>query len=43
MVGMKIQIFKINFRPRFDACISGNTQPIDLKLKRLVDLAFNDC
>ena len=28
--------------PRFDACISGNIQPIDLKLKTLVDFDFND-
>ena len=26
----------------FDACISGNILPIDLKLKTLVVLAFND-
>ena len=30
----------MNFRPRFDACISGNIQPIDLKMKTLVDLDF---
>ena len=28
--------------PRFDACISFNVQPIDLKLKTLVVLDFND-
>ena len=38
----KIQILRCIFRPRFDACISGNIQPIDLKLKTLVDLDFND-
>ena len=42
MEGMKIQNFGMNFRPRFDACISGNIQPIDVKLKTLVDLDFND-
>ena len=26
----------------FDACISGNIQPIDLKLKPLVDGDLND-
>ena len=34
--------FEMDFRPRFDACISCNIQPIDLKLKILVDLDFND-
>ena len=44
MKGMrKIQNFEMNFRPRFDACISCNVQLIDLKLKTLVDLDFNDC
>ena len=38
----KIQNFEMNFRPRFDACISINVQPIDLKLKTLVVLDFND-
>ena len=38
----KIQNFEMNFRPRFDACISCNIQPIDLKLKPLVDRDFND-
>ena len=43
MEGMqKIQIFGMNFRPRFDACISGTIQPIDLKVKTLVDHDFND-
>ena len=28
--------------PRFDACISGNIQSIDLELKTLVDPAFID-
>ena len=28
--------------PRFDACILFNVQPIDLKLKTLVVLDFND-
>ena len=28
--------------PTFDACISGNIQPIDLKLKTLVARDFND-
>ena len=32
----------MNFRPRFDACISFNVQPIDLKLKNLIFLDFND-
>ena len=32
----------MNFRPRFDACISFNVQPIDLKLKTLVVLDFSD-
>ena len=27
----------MNFRPCFDPCISGNTQPNDMKLKPLVD------
>ena len=43
MEEMKIQNFQMNFRPRFDACISGNTQPIDLKLKTLVNLDFANC
>ena len=34
--------FEMNFMPRFDVCISGKIQPIDLKLKTLVDLDFND-
>ena len=34
--------FEMNFWPRFDACISGSTQPIDLKLKNLVDRDFAD-
>ena len=38
----KIQKFEMNFKPRFDACISCNIQLIDLKLKTLVDLDFND-
>ena len=38
----KIQNFEMNFRLRFDACISFNVQPIDLKLKTLVVLDFND-
>ena len=43
MEGMKnSKTFGINFRPRFDACISGNIQLIDLTLKSLVDLDFND-
>ena len=40
--GMQIQNFEMNFRPRFDACISFNVQPIDMKLKTLVFLDFND-
>ena len=32
----------MNFRPRSDACILGYIQPIDLQLKTLVDLDFND-
>ena len=44
MEGMKdSKKFWINFRPRFDACISGNMQQIDVKLKTLVDRDFNDC
>ena len=39
---MKNSDFGMNFRLRFDACISGNNQPIDLKLKTLVDLDLND-
>ena len=42
MEGMKIQKFEMNFSPRFDACISGNIQPIDVKLKTLVVLDFTD-
>ena len=43
MEGMKNSNFGMNFlRQRFDAFISGNIQPIDLKLKALVDLDFND-
>ena len=43
MKGMrKIRNFEMNFRPRFDARISCNVQPIDLILKILVDLDFND-
>ena len=42
MEGMKIQSFGSNFWPRFDGCISGNIQPIDLKLKTLVDLDFTN-
>ena len=43
MEGMqKVKYFERNFRPRFDACISFNVQPIDLKLKTLVGLDFND-
>ena len=38
----KFKIFEMNFRPRFDTCISCNVQPIDLKLKTLVGLDFND-
>ena len=34
--------FEMNFRPLFDACISCNIQPINLILKILVDLDFND-
>ena len=34
----KIQILRGIFRLHFDACISGNIQPIDLKLKTLVNL-----
>ena len=34
--------FEMNFRPHFDAFISGNIQPIDLKLKPLVALDFKD-
>ena len=34
---------KFLVRPRFDACISGDIQSIDLKLKTLVTLDFNDC
>ena len=30
----------MNFRPHFDACISRIIQPIELKLKPLVELAF---
>ena len=37
----KIQNAEMNFSPRFDACISINVQPIDLKLKALVVLDFN--
>ena len=43
MEGMrKFKNFEMNFRPRFDACISFNVQPIDLKLKTLVGLDFSD-
>ena len=43
MEGMKdSKSFRMNFRPCFDACISGNIQPIDLKLKPLVAIDFND-
>ena len=42
MEGMKNSYFGMNFRPSFDACISGNIQPIDLELKTLVALDFND-
>ena len=38
----KIQNFEMDFRPRFDARISCIIQPIDLILKILVDLDFND-
>ena len=38
----KFQNFEMNFRLRFDACISCNIQPIDLILKILVDPDFND-
>ena len=38
----KFQNVEMNFRPRFDACISCNVQPIDLKLKTLVGLDFSD-
>ena len=38
----EIQNFEMNFRPHFDACISCNVQLIDLKLKTLVALDFND-
>ena len=38
----KIQDFEMNFRLHFDTCISCNVQLIDLKLKTLVDLDFND-
>ena len=41
MEGIKIQSFRWIFSPRFDACISGNIQPIDLKLKTLVYLDVN--
>ena len=34
--------FRMNFRQRFDACISGNIQPIDLKMKTHVVPDFND-
>ena len=39
---MQNSTFEMNFSPRFDAFISGNIQPIDLKLKTLVALDFND-
>ena len=39
---LKFINFEMNFRPRSDACISFNVQPIDLKLKTLVVLDFND-
>ena len=38
----KIQNFEMNFRRHFDTCISCNIQLIDLILKILVDLDFND-
>ena len=39
---LKIQNFEMNFRLHSDACISFNVQPIDVKLKTLVFLDFND-
>ena len=39
---LKIQNFEMNFRSRCDARNSGNVQPIDVRLKTLVDLDFND-
>ena len=42
MEGMKIQDFGLNISPRFDAFISGNIQPIDVKLKPFVVLDVND-
>ena len=42
MEGMQNFTFEMNFRPRFDAFISGNIQPIDVKLKTRVVLDFND-
>ena len=44
MVGMNNSNFWdefVFFRPSFDACISANIQPIDLKLKTLVYPDFN--
>ena len=42
MKGMrKFKKFEMNFWLHFDACISFNVQPIDLKLKPLVLLDFN--
>ena len=38
----KIQILRWIFRPRFEACISGNIQLIDLKLKTLVAFDVSD-
>ena len=38
----EIQNFETNFRPHFDAFISFNVQPIDVKLTTLVFLDFND-
>ena len=44
MEGMqKFKVFYVNFRPHFYACISGHIQPIDLKLKTLVDRDLINC
>ena len=43
MVGMQsFNNLRRNFRQRFDACISGNIQPFDLKLQTLVYPDFKD-
>ena len=39
---LKFENFETNFKPCSDACILFNVQPIDLKLKTLVVLDFND-